>query len=146
LIKRRLRSKLINDLVAMQEEYKCIVWGFENNNAYEDMRQTLIEDALRRQVSLPLIGVTNSVPLEVRIDSLEPFISCAFPKILFHKSQTQLLDELDGFPEPQNGHHYDGLSALHILWEIAVSRAGGIPNIQTASPVKSFFKNLLKGY
>ena len=34
-------------------------------------------------------------------------------------------DWLDTWPEAQPGHHYDGLSALAILWMIAHSRAVG---------------------
>jgi len=146
VIKRRLPSKLSSDLIAFQREFNCMAWGFENNNAYEHMRQSFMDDALREGVTLPLIGVTAVAPMEVRIESLEPFICGISPRIVFHKNQTQLLDEMDSFPEPQHGHHYDGLSALYWLHHIAVSRAGGIPNIQSKSPVKSFFKNLLNGY
>ncbi len=130
-IKRRVPSKLESDLIAMQQEYQCQAWGFENNNAYEHMRTSFIEAGLRQGVSLPLIGVTATVAPEVRIDSLEPFITGIDPKILFHASLTQLLDEMDEWPEKQQHHHYDGLTALHILWMIAVARAGGIPNISS---------------
>lgn len=45
------------------------------------------------------------------------------PSILFHSGLTALLAELDEWPEPQGNHHFDGLTALHILWMIAQSRA-----------------------
>ncbi|MEQ5448728.1 hypothetical protein [Providencia huaxiensis] len=81
---------------------------------------------MRQGVALPLVGVTASVPLEVRIESLEPYINDQFmPGIVFDPKLTLLLSELDTWPEPQSGHHYDGLSALHILWMIAVSRGAG---------------------
>jgi predicted phage terminase large subunit-like protein len=130
-IKRRVPSKIESDLVALQKEYNCQAWGFENNNAYEHMRVSFIDAAARQGVALPLVGVTATVPQEVRIESLEPFITAIAPYILLHKSLVQLLDELDTFPDPQTAHHYDGLCALHILYAIAVSRAGGIPNIVT---------------
>ena len=44
------------------------------------------------------------------------------PRILFHSSLVQLLDELDTWPEKQPNHHYDGLTALHILWMVAFTR------------------------
>lgn len=124
--KRRLPSKLEADLISVQREFNCIAIGFENNNAYEHSRQTFITAGLAQGVALPLVGVTASVPLEIRVDSLEPFVTDAFdPRILFHPSQIALLDQLDTWPEAQTGHHYDNLSALHILWMIAVSRGAG---------------------
>jgi predicted phage terminase large subunit-like protein len=128
-IKRRLPSKLEADLIAVQREYRCRAFGFENNNAYEWARQSLIKAGLAKGVPLPLVGVTATVPAEIRIDSLEPYITDRVePAILFHKVLTGLLAELDAWPEEQANHHYDGLVALHILWMIAQSRgyaAGG---------------------
>lgn len=126
LIKRRVPSKLEADLIALQREYRCLAWGFENNNAYEHSRQTFIKAGADAGVPLPLVGVTATVPPEVRIDSLEPYITDAFtPSIRFNPALTLLLSELDAWPEPQPGHHYDGLCALHILWMIASTRGGG---------------------
>ncbi|EON13076.1 hypothetical protein [Pandoraea sp. SD6-2] len=122
-IKRRVPSKLEADLIAAQREYRCQAWGFENNNAYEWARQDLVQAGLRAAVPLPLVGITATVAPEVRIDSLEPFITDRMsPSILLHASLTGLLAELDSWPEPQGAHHYDGLTALHILWMIAQSR------------------------
>ena len=126
-IKRRVPSKLEHDLIQVQREYKCQAIGFENNNAYEHSRQTFVKAGMENQTPLPLVGVTATVPAEVRIDSLEPYICDAFePLILFHSRLIQLIDELENWPEKQNHHHYDGLTALHILWVIATTRAGGI--------------------
>lgn len=122
-IKRRVPSKLEADLIAFQREYKCLAIGFENNNAYEHSRQTFIQAGMEAGVPLPLIGITATVPPEVRIDSLEPYISDKMaPRIFFNPALTQLLAELDSWPEPQGHHHYDGLTALHILWMIASTR------------------------
>ncbi|NOR68991.1 MAG: hypothetical protein GQ532_04735, partial [Methylomarinum sp.] len=142
-IKRRTPSKLESDLISLQTEYKCQAWGFENNNAYEYMRASFVREALRRRVALPLVGVTATVPQEVRIESIEPFISQNPATILFWAGLTQLLDELDTFPEKQSDHHYDGLTALHILHAIAVSRSGGIPKINSRSSSK---RSRFKGY
>ncbi|WP_186147310.1 hypothetical protein [Burkholderia gladioli] len=123
-IKRRVPSKLESDLIDTQREFHCLALGFENNNAYEWARQDLIKASLRAEVPLPLVGVTATVAPELRIDSLEPFITDRIaPSILMHAGLTTLLAELDEWPEPQTGHHFDGLTALHILWMIAHSRA-----------------------
>jgi len=124
-IKRRVPSKLEADLVAFQREFHALAIGFENNNAYEAQRQAIVTAGLAKGVALPLIGLTATVDPEVRIDSLEPYVSDAFePRVLFGAHLTQLLAELDTWPEKQAGHHYDGLCALHILWMIAFTRAG----------------------
>ncbi len=124
-IKRRVPSKLEADLIATQREFRCLSIAFENNNAYEHSRQTFIQAGLDAGVALPLVGVTATVPQEVRIDSLEPFITDRLaPRILLLASLRQLIDELDNWPDPQSGHHYDGLCGLHLLWAIAVSRGG----------------------
>jgi len=122
-IKRRVPSKLEADLISTQREFGCRAIAFENNNAYEHSRQTFIQAGLQAGVPLPLVGVTATVPPEVRIDSLEPYITDQiFPAILLHAKLTQLLSELDTWPEPQTNHHYDGLTALHLLWWVAITR------------------------
>ncbi len=75
---------------------------------------------------MPLVGVTAMGDPVSRIDALEPFITDAMePSILFSPGLVALLAELDSWPEAQPGHHYDGLSALAILWMIATTRAVG---------------------
>ncbi len=133
-IKRRLPTKLFADMRAMQGEYNIQGWGFENNSAFEFMRTRFIKDALDHQVILPLVPFTETVPLEVRIESLEPFINGAEASIAFHASLTPLLNELNDFPLPQANHHYDGLSALYLLFKLATTRRYAVPAIKTARP------------
>jgi len=122
-IKRRAPSKLESDLIDTQREFNCRAWAFENNNAYEHSRQTYIAAGLRAGVPLPLVGVTATVSPEVRIESLEPYITDpVVPSIVLHDKLVQLLSEMDTWPEPQSNHHYDGLTALHLLWHIAMTR------------------------
>ena len=130
-IKRRVPSKLCADLIALQTQYSCAGWAFENNNAYEHMRTSFIQTALAQGISLPLIGVTATVPIEVRIDSLEPFICGLDPRMVFNPKLSALIEQLDSWPEPQTHHHYDGLVALHLLWMMAVSRSSGIPRVES---------------
>lgn len=127
--KRRIPTKLQADLISAQREFGCQVWAFENNNAYEYMRTAFIKSALDQSVSLPLRGVVATVPPEVRIDSIEPFINALNPMIRFHPSLIALLEQLDTWPEPQSHHHYDALVALHLLWMVAASRGRGLPKI-----------------
>jgi predicted phage terminase large subunit-like protein len=124
-IKRRLPSKLEADLIRFQRDHQCLAIGFENNNAYEHSRQTFVTAGITAGVALPLVGLPESVEREVRIDGLEPYITDAItPRISFDPSLTQLLAELDQWPEPPAGHDYDGLCALYILWKLCVTRGG----------------------
>jgi hypothetical protein len=129
--RRRVPSKLSWDLITLQREHQMQAIGFENNNAYEAMRQNFIEDALREQVILPLVPVTATVSPEIRIEGLEPFINSSNPKILCSQECRTLLEQLEDWPEKQPHHHYDILIALHLLWQVAVARAGGLPTIVT---------------
>jgi predicted phage terminase large subunit-like protein len=138
-IKRRVPSKLEVDLIRAQREFQCLAWAFENNNAYEHSRQTFMLAGVKAGVPLPLVGVTATVAPEVRIDSIEPYVTdVLMPGIVFHARLVQLLSELDTWPEPQTNHHYDGLTALHLLWHIAVTRGMGKYEIQTQSRSGSF--------
>ncbi|MEY4593569.1 MAG: hypothetical protein RIR18_2464 [Pseudomonadota bacterium] len=127
VIKRRVPSKLESDLIEFQREFNCLAIAFENNNAYEHSRQTFVTNGLRKGVALPLIGLTETVDQEVRIDGLEPYVTDAFePRILFNPALTQLLAELDAWPEKQTNHHFDGLCSLYLLWKLASTRGGSI--------------------
>lgn len=131
-IKRRLPSKLEADLVAFQREHHCLAIGFESNNAYEHSRQTFITHALAQGVALPLVGLPETLERELRIDSLEPYITDAYdPRILFDPSLTQLLAELDSWPEKQPGHDYDGLCALYVLWKVCLLHSVGVAGFQS---------------
>jgi len=129
--KRRVMSKLQADLIWMQREFACQAIGFENNNAYEAMRQSFIDAGLREQAPLPLVGITATVSPEVRIDALETYINGADPKIVFSHDCRQLTSQLEDWPEKMSHHHYDLLIALDLLWVIAVRRSGGLPTIVT---------------
>lgn len=132
VIKRRVPSKLESDLITMQREFNCSAIGFENNNAFEAQRQNIVRESVRKGCPVPLVGITAVGDREARINSLEPFITDAMePSILFSPGLITLLAELDNWPEPQPGHHYDGLSALHILWMIATTRAVGMEGFQS---------------
>lgn len=134
LIKRRVPSKLESDLIGFQREHRCLAIAFENNNAYEHSRQTFVKAGIQAGVPLPLVGITESVDPEVRIDSLEPYITDAFdPSILFSPALAQLLAELDSWPEKQSHHHYDGLSGLYLLWKIASTRGASMGSSGVAS-------------
>lgn len=142
--RRRVPSTLLNNLINFNREYKVQRWAFENNNAYEYMRMSYIEEAQRQHQVLTLVGVTAVAEQAVRIESMEPVINDAIaPKILMHPSLKSLVEQLDEWPEKPNGHHYDLLVALHFCYQIAVTGAGGIPNVLGGA---NKGRNSLRGY
>jgi hypothetical protein len=139
--KRRVMSKLEADLIKAQQEYNCIKWAFENNNAYDAMRVAIIDSAMRKGVAMPMIGITNTIGQDLLIDSIEPFVNDIEAKILLHSKLVGLLDELDTYPEKQQNHHYDGLTGLGLLWQIVGnSRLASMPIIQSTGLKQNLFK------
>lgn len=130
--KKRVPSKLISDLIRLQQHYNCVVWGFENNNAYEYMRTQFIKGALAQKVTLPLRGMTAVLSQIEYIESMEPFVTGLEPQIVFHASCNQLIEEMETFPDKEGHHHYDGLVSLHKAWVAASTGAGGIPYIASS--------------
>lgn len=132
--KQRVPSKLSADMIAAQREFRCRAWAFENNNAYEFMRQQFITDSIRAGVPLPLVGCTATVPAEVRIESIEPFVTDENdPRFVVSPELLLLRDEMDTWPEPQTEHHYDLLTTSHLLWWIATTRGAGVFEFQSAN-------------
>ena len=93
-----------------------------------------MREALTRDVRLPLRGITSKIPQDVRIEGLEPFINGPAARILFNTKHSGLLEELDSWPEKQGSHHYDGLTALELLWQVCGSRRlAGVPRVYSIS-------------
>jgi predicted phage terminase large subunit-like protein len=117
----RTASKLLNDLILLQNKYQCEVIIFESTNAYDYMREQFQNQAFQMGYHLPLIGFSPSIPKMVRINALEPYISGVNTQIYFHLRLVKLLNELDTWPVLQKEHDYDGLSALYLLWFVALN-------------------------
>lgn len=123
-VHRRAPSKLRGDLVRYQRAQPAAAIGWENNNAYEDMRRTTVQYGLERRVPLPLVGMTAVDSPEVRIEGLEPYLCDPVePRILIHPSCAQLASELETWPDRQPQHHYEALTCLYMVWVLATTRA-----------------------
>jgi len=122
-------SLLLKDIIKVQKEFGCLVWGFENNNAFDYMRSDFKKRGLDEKVALPLRGVTSLISQEERIAALEPFVTDMPAQIAFHEKCTLLKGELEDWPQKQPGHHFDLLCAASILWMIASTGMGGMPKV-----------------
>lgn len=125
-IKKRIPDRIIEDIISLQIEYACLVWGIEAVQFQEFLRTELIKRGAARGIPVPARAVMPNSDKVLRIESLQPHVANGL--IRLHPSQTTLLSQLRHFPKAD---HDDGPDALHMLWMLAVSGAGGMPNIQT---------------
>ena len=121
LIKKRLPDKIISDIIELQREYKCNVWGVEAVQFQEFLRTELVKRSAALGVPVPAVGITPHTDKLLRIESLQPHM--ANQLIRLHPSQKTLIDQLRHFPKAD---HDDGPDTLHMLWMIALTRSGGM--------------------
>ncbi len=114
LIRRRVPDKIISDVIELQRQYRCQVWGVESVQFQEFMRTELVKRSAALGVPVPARAVLPNTDKGLRIESLQPH--CANGLILFSPAHKELLDQLRHYPDAD---HDDGPDALQILWEIA---------------------------
>lgn len=115
-IKKRLPDRIIEDVIALQREYHCLVWAFEVVQFQEFLRTELIKRSAARSIPVPARAVTPHTDKLLRIESLQPHMANGL--IRLHPSQHTLIEQLRHFPKAD---HDDGPDALHMLWALAVS-------------------------
>ncbi|MBX3588842.1 MAG: phage terminase large subunit [Ramlibacter sp.] len=119
LIKKRTPDRIISDLIELQREYACVVWGVEAVQFQEFLRTELIKRSAALGVPVParaLIPITDKV---LRIESLQPHMHNGL--IRLHSSQTTLIHQFKHFPKAD---HDDGPDMVQMLWMLAVT--GGV--------------------
>ncbi len=115
-IAKRVPDKIIEDIIAYQAQYKCLVWGIEAVQFQEFFRTELVKRSAARRIPVPARGLIPNVDKLLRIESLQPHLANGL--IRLHPSQKVLLTQLKHFPKAD---HDDGLDALQMLWMLAVS-------------------------
>jgi predicted phage terminase large subunit-like protein len=124
-VARMVPERQISTIIELQREYQCLVWGIESVQFQEFFRQILVKESARQQVPVPAVPLIPHTDKMLRIESLSPHVANGL--IRFNQAHTVLIEQLRHFPEAD---HDDGPDALHMLWMLAVSRAGGIPKIR----------------
>jgi predicted phage terminase large subunit-like protein len=115
-IKKRLPDKIIEDVIALQKEYRCQVWAIETVQFQEFLKTELVKRSAARGVPVPARAITPHADKLLRIESLQPHMANGL--IRLHPSQHTLIEQLRHFPKAD---HDDGPDALHMLWMLAVS-------------------------
>lgn len=118
-IRKRVPDRIISDVIEMQREYCCIVWGFESVQFQEFLRTELVKRSAQQGIPVParaLIPISDKL---LRIESLQPHMHNGL--IRLHSSQTTLTDQFRHFPKAD---HDDGPDMVQMLYMLAVT--GGI--------------------
>jgi len=117
-IAKRLPDKIIEDVIALQAQYKCMAWAVEAVQYQEFLRTELVKRGAARGIPIPAMPVTPHRDKMLRIEALQPHVLNGL--IRLHPSQQTLLQQLRHWPK---GDHDDGPDALEMLWSLA-TRAG----------------------
>ena len=115
-IKKRLPDRIISDVIALQREYRCMVWGVETVQFQEFLKDELVKRSAQLGIPVPARGIKPTADKALRIESIQPHVQNGL--IRFHSSQTVLLDQLRHFPMAD---HDDGPDALQMLWIVATT-------------------------
>ncbi|TAN51572.1 MAG: hypothetical protein EPN21_06285 [Methylococcaceae bacterium] len=115
-IKKRLPDKIIEDIIDLHREWRCVLWVVETVQFQEFLRTELVKRSAQRGIPVPARAVQPSTDKLLRIESLQPHMTNGL--IRLHPSQHTLIEQLRHFPKAD---HDDGPDALHMLWMAAVS-------------------------
>jgi len=131
-IAKRLPDRIIEDVIALQKQYKCAAWAVEAVQYQEFLRTELVKRGAARGVPIPAMPVTPHKDKALRIESLQPHVLNGL--IRLHPSQQTLLQQLRHWPK---GDHDDGPDALEMLWGLAV-KSGSFGTPRTSGLLREF--------
>lgn len=115
-ISRRVPDRIISDIINLQDEYNCLVWGIETVQFQEFLRTELVKRSAAQGIPVPARAITPSTDKALRIESLQPHVKNGL--IRLHRSHHTMHQQLKHWPEAD---HDDGPDALHMLWMLALS-------------------------
>ncbi|NTT88255.1 phage terminase large subunit [Tabrizicola fusiformis] len=129
-IRKRLPDLIISDTIALQREYRCLLWFVESIQFQEFLRTSLMVEAARQGVGISAVPIVPQADKNLRIERLQPPIAAGL--IRLNPTQTTLIEQLQQWP---NGAHDDGPDTLDMLWQNTLYYAGGgaAGQMQTAS-------------
>jgi len=119
-IQRRLPDRIIEDVIALQQQYGCVRWAVEAIQFQEFFASELVKRSGARGIPVPVVPVVPGTDKALRIETLQPHIANGL--IRLHPRLTVLLDQLRHYPLAD---HDDGPDALEMLWRIALAGRGG---------------------
>jgi predicted phage terminase large subunit-like protein len=124
-IKKRLPDRIIEDIISLQSQYRCLLWGVETVQFQEFLKTELVKRSAARGIPVPARGIQPHADKVLRIESLQPHMVNGL--IRLHPSLATLIDQLRHFPKAD---HDDGPDALHMLWMIATTGFAAVSDIR----------------
>lgn len=118
-IKKRLPDRIIEDVIALHKQYRCVVWAVETVQFQEFLKTELVKRSAMQGLAVPARGVKPVADKGLRIESLQPHMANGL--IRLNPAHVTLIDQLRHFPKAD---HDDGPDALHMLWALVQSGAG----------------------
>lgn len=118
-IKKRLPDRIIEDIISLQAEYRCLLWAVETVQFQAFLFSELVKRSAARGIPVPARAVQPISDKLLRIETLQPHMANGL--IRLHPSQTTLIEQLRHFPKAD---HDDGPDALEMLWNAALRFAG----------------------
>ena len=109
-------KKAIKKIIELNQIYRCRICAIETNGGQEFFRQWIREKAFEAGAKLPLKGVNNVANKGLRIEELEVPIDDG--EIVFHKSQTLLIEQLIEYPEAKHDDAPDSLAGAYNLTKL----------------------------
>lgn len=119
-IRKRLPDRIIEDVIALQTEYRCLLWVIETVQFQAFLYSELVRRAAERGIPVPARGVQPIADKLLRIESIQPHVKNGL--IRLHPGQTTLIAQLTHFPKAD---HDDGPDALQMLWMAATTMRVG---------------------
>lgn len=119
-IRKRLPDIIISDTIALQREYRCLLWFVESVQFQEFLRTTMMTEAAKQGVGISAVPIAPIADKNLRIERLQPPIAAGL--IRFAPTQTTLIDQLQQWP---NADHDDGPDCLDMLYQNTLIYAGG---------------------
>ena len=110
-IRKRHPDRIIQDLIALQRRWSCLMWAVEAVQFQEFFADVLVREAARQGLPLPVTPLKNNTDKLLRIESLHPYFCQG--RILLNPDSHVLIDQLRHFPMAD---HDDGPDALEMLW------------------------------
>jgi predicted phage terminase large subunit-like protein len=119
-IRKRLPDIIISDTIALQREYRALLWFVESVQFQEFLRTTMMVEAAKQGVGISAVPIVPIADKNLRIERLQPPVRAGL--IRFNPDHTTLIDQLQQWP---NGDHDDGPDCLDMLWQNTLIYAGG---------------------
>ncbi|MCC6195706.1 MAG: phage terminase large subunit [Burkholderiales bacterium] len=115
-IARRIPDRIIEDIIAFDAEYRCLVWVVEAVQFQEFMRTELVKRSAARGRPVPARAIVPHADKALRILSLQPHMANGLLRT--HVRHVALNDQFRHFPKAD---HDDGPDMVQMLWMAATS-------------------------